>query len=82
MNRSDLIARRWTLDLRQKSFIEIGGTSPATEIWRCVRRRIETDDITNRGMPLRLSPGQVRRVKDKARGIAEYRVNVDAYAIV
>jgi hypothetical protein len=82
MNTSDLIARMWTLDLRQKSFLEIGGTAPAEEIWRCVRRHIETDEITNRGVPVRLSLQQARRVKDKARSIAEYRVMVDAYAIV
>ena len=82
MKTSDLIARMWTLDLRQKSFIEIGGTAPAEDIWRCVRRHIETDEITNHGVPVPLSPHQARRVKDRARSIAEYRVRVDAYATV
>ena len=82
MSSCDLIARMWTLDLRQKSFIEIGGTAPPQDIWRCVRRRIETDEITNRGVPMALSPQQARRVRHKARSIAEYRVLVDAYAII
>jgi hypothetical protein len=82
MASSDLIARVWMLDLRQKSYSEIGGTAPPKDIWRCVRRRIETDEITCRGVPLALSANQVREVKDRARSLAEYRVAVDAHAII
>jgi hypothetical protein len=78
----DLIARVWMLDLRQKSFREIGGTSRPLDIWRSVRRRIETDRITNQGVPVALSAGQARRVKDRARSIAEYALTIDADAVI
>jgi hypothetical protein len=74
---ADQVARVWMLDLRRKSFMEIGGTSRQQDIWACVRRRIETDPITECGVPVRLSPGQMMEVKRKARNLAANYVAAD-----
>ena len=79
---SDLIARIWVLDLRQQSFLELGGTACPTDIWQCVRRHIDTGEITNRGVLVALSAKQEKRVRDKARRIAEHALTVDAYAVI
>lgn len=74
---ADQVARVWMLDLRRKSFMEIGGTSRQQDIWACVRRRIETDPITECGVPVRLSPGQMMEVKRQARNLAANYVAAD-----
>jgi hypothetical protein len=63
---ADPVARVWMMDLRRKSFVEMGGTSRPRDIWQCVRSRIETDEITERPVPVPLSPDQVKEVKRKA----------------
>jgi hypothetical protein len=68
---ADFIARLWLLDLRRRSFIEVGGTSYPREIWGWIRQRIETDDITNDEVPVALSARQARTVKWKARAFVE-----------
>jgi hypothetical protein len=82
MTPSGLITRLWMLDLRRKSFIEIGGTSPPREIWRRVRHRIETEKITNCDVPLALSPEQTKAIKRRARSIAEDGVASGTLTIV
>jgi hypothetical protein len=79
---ADQVARIWMLDLRRKSFVEIGGTSRPRDIWQCVRRRIETDKITDHGVPVRLSPRQANEVKRKARDLAENCVAADYDAVI
>jgi hypothetical protein len=79
---ADQVARVWMLDLRRKSFAEMGGTSRSKDIWQCVRRRIETDEITDHGVPLTLSPRQADEVKRKARDLAADCVEEDAHAVI
>ena len=79
---ADLVAQVWVMDLRRKSFSEIGGTSRPRDIWRCVNRRIDTDDITDRGAPLVLSSAQVMEVKRKARDLVANCVAFAADAII
>lgn len=79
---ADRVARVWMLDLRRKSFIEIGGTSRPRDIWQSVHRRIETDEITDCGAPVTLSPGQVIEVKRKARDLVANCVAADSHAVI
>ena len=79
---ADQVARIWMLDLRRKSFTEMGGTSLSKDIWQCVRRRIETDEITDHGVPVMLSPFQVDEVKRKARDLAADCVAANAHAVI
>jgi hypothetical protein len=79
---AEQVARIWMLDLRRKSFSEMGGTSRSKDIWRCVRRRIETDEITDHGVPVMLSPRQADEVKSKARDLAADCVAADAHAVI
>ena len=58
----DLIARIWILELRRKAIIEIGGTSRPKDIWRCVRRGIETEAIRERDIARGCRPLCGRRV--------------------
>ena len=71
---TDLIARLWILDLRRGAFIEIGGTSPLMDIWRCVRHRIDTNEITAQGDPVTLSRRQTSRVRRLAKELSEHVV--------
>ena len=79
---ADQVARVWMLDLRRKSFTEIGGTSSPKDIWQCVRRLIETDEITDQGVPVMLSARQINEVKRKARDLAANCVAADAHAVI
>ena len=79
---ADQVARVWMLDLRRKSFTEMGGTSRSKDIWQCVRRRIETDEITDHSVLVMLSPRQVDEVKRKARDLAADCVAADAHAVI
>lgn len=78
----DLIARVWMLDLRTETFIEMGGTSRPRDVWRSVRDRIETAEITDRGVPLALSPGEIRRVRRRAKQLAAHAVAADSHAVI
>jgi hypothetical protein len=79
---ADLAARVWMMDLRRKSFAEMGGTSRPRDIWQCVRSLIETDDITDRCVPLALSPDQAKEVKRKAIDLVADCVASDSHAII
>jgi hypothetical protein len=79
---ADLVARVWMMDLRRKSFSEIGGTSRPREIWQCVKRRIDTDEITDCGAPMVLSPGQAMEVKRRAMDLVTECVALDADAVI
>lgn len=79
---SEMVARLWVLDLRRNSFIELGGASRPSDIWRCVWNRIDTDEITAQGVPVALSPDQMKRVKRTAKEIAEYGVTIDQYTVI
>ena len=76
------IARVWMMDLRRKSFVEVGGTARPSEVWRCVHDRIGTDAISVRGMPVSLSPAQVKMVRRKARELAAMCVAADSHALI
>jgi hypothetical protein len=79
---ADPVARVWMMDLRRKSFVEIGGTSRPRDIWQCVSSLIETDEITDRGVPVTLSPGQVKAVRRKARDLVANCVAADCHGII
>ena len=79
---TDLVARVWVIDLRRKSFSEIGGTSRPTDIWQYVHRRIETEEITDRGAPVLLSPGQVKEVKRRARDMVANCAAAASHAVI
>jgi hypothetical protein len=79
---TDLVARVWVIDLRRRSFSEIGGTSRPTDIWQCVHRRIETEEITDRGAPVTLSPAQVKEVKRRARDLVTNCAAAASHAVI
>ncbi len=70
------------MDLCRKSFVEMGGLSRPRDIWQCVRSRIETDEITERCVPVALSPDQVEEVKRKAIDLVADCVAADFHAII
>jgi hypothetical protein len=70
------------MDLRRKSFVEIGGTSRPRDIWRCVRSLIETDEVTDRSVPLVLSPDRAKEVKRKAIALVGDCVAADSHAVI
>jgi hypothetical protein len=76
---TDLLARVWLMDLRRKSFSEMGGTTRTREIWRNVQRRIATDVITDRGVPVRVTSAQAEAVKQKAFDLVKHCVTADAH---
>jgi hypothetical protein len=69
---TDLIARLWILDLRRECFIEIGGTSSPTDIWRRVRHHIDTNEITAQGDRVKLSRREATQVRRLAKELAEH----------
>jgi hypothetical protein len=71
MTSTDLMARLWILDLRRESFIEIGGTSHPADIWRRVRQRVDTNDITAQGDLVELSRPNASRVRRRAKELCE-----------
>jgi hypothetical protein len=64
----DLVARLWILELRRQAIIEVGGTSWPKDIWRCVRRGIESEAISEHDIAPGLSAAEAwvvrRRAKD------------------
>lgn len=65
----DLVARIWILELRRRAIIDIGGTSPPKDIWRCVRCGIENEAITEREITPGLSPAEAHGVRRKAKDL-------------
>ena len=81
-SRAEQLARIWVMDLRRKSFVEIGGTARPRDIWQCVRERIELEAITAGGVPVTLSPDLVTAVRRKARDLAAICVAADSHAVI
>jgi hypothetical protein len=78
---ADLVTRLWLLDRRRKSFVDIGETSYPRDIWARIRRRIETDEITNADVPVALPAPLVRMGKRKARAVAQRGKALDEIAM-
>jgi hypothetical protein len=81
MSSFDRIARLWMLDLRRRAFIEVGGTSPPRQIWRCVRNHLGTGNITSRGVAVVLSPGQRKEVTRRAGRLVADSLAADSLTI-
>ena len=79
---ADLVARVWVMDLCRKSSVEMGGTSRRRDIWQFVRSLIETDEITDRCVPLTLSPDQMKEVKGKAIDLVADCVAANSHALI